>query len=60
MNDKALHLALLGLSPVEQKLLEIEEELDHLQQKHHPFSVTGNRAAFSFPISLDDDEWEEP
>lgn len=39
---------------------ELIRTFDAIQQKHHPLSVVGTRAAFEFPISLDDDEWEEP
>lgn len=39
---------------------ELITTFDHIQQKHHPFSVIGTRNAFEFPIALEDDEWEEP
>lgn len=38
----------------------MERDFDAIQQKHHPFSVTGARPAFEFPATLEDDEWEEP
>ena len=39
---------------------ELTRTFDAIQQKHHPFSVVGTRGAFEFPITLEDDEWEEP
>lgn len=41
----------------EQFQAKIQQDFDTIQQKHHPFSVTGPRVAFEFPITLDDDEW---
>jgi hypothetical protein len=38
----------------------MERDFDAIQQKHHPFAVTGKRPAFEFPATLEDDEWEEP
>ena len=38
----------------------IQQDFDAIQQKHHPFSVIGSRAAFECPTALEEDEEEEP